>query len=221
MIYKRYKNHANKSTIPLSRGQVALVDPSDWDWLTEKPWCASPRNHLYKDQVPVFYALHSGYVKFNVTKQTYMHRAIWEKHNGTIPPKMDVHHINGETLDNRLSNLLCVTRTQNTRVKKGARMVKYKGKTKHLFTWAEELGLPATQVCGRWMMGYRKPKDLFCVTRLRKGRVPMKVRSSDGKVYKNARVAAEAVGVPLANLRTACYLNYKCAGLLWKYVEKK
>ncbi len=33
------------------------------------------------------------------------HRAVWEKAHGPIPPGGVIHHINGDTLDNRLENL--------------------------------------------------------------------------------------------------------------------
>ena len=43
----------------------------------------------------------------------YVHRKVWEDANGTIPDGMDIDHINGDTHDNRIENLRCVTRSQN------------------------------------------------------------------------------------------------------------
>jgi len=36
------------------------------------------------------------------------HRYIWEQANGAIPDGFEIHHINGDTFDNRLSNLQLV-----------------------------------------------------------------------------------------------------------------
>lgn len=35
----------------------------------------------------------------------YEHIVVWEKHHGSIPPKHCIHHLNGDTSDNRLENL--------------------------------------------------------------------------------------------------------------------
>ena len=38
------------------------------------------------------------------------HRWIWEKHYGKIPSGYEIHHKNGDKLDNRIVNLECLTR---------------------------------------------------------------------------------------------------------------
>ena len=40
---------------------------------------------------------------------TYLHRYVWEKHNGPIPKGCHIHHIDGNPLNNDISNLRCVT----------------------------------------------------------------------------------------------------------------
>ena len=48
-------------------------------------------------------------------KTTYLHRKIWEDHYGTIPKGMVIDHINGDTVDNRIENLQCITQAQNNK----------------------------------------------------------------------------------------------------------
>ncbi len=41
------------------------------------------------------------------------HRIIWAMHNGQIPDRMEIDHINGDKLDNRIENLRLTTPSQN------------------------------------------------------------------------------------------------------------
>jgi len=52
-------------------------------------------------------------VKGTKNKTVYFHRYIWEQAYGAIPKGMVIDHINGNTLDNRIENLQCITHIQN------------------------------------------------------------------------------------------------------------
>ena len=41
------------------------------------------------------------------------HRKVWKSVYGEIPKGMVIDHINGNTLDNRIENLQCITQKQN------------------------------------------------------------------------------------------------------------
>ena len=43
-------------------------------------------------------------------RPTFLHRAIWEFHNGQIPRGYVIHHIDGNPLNNDLENLVCLSR---------------------------------------------------------------------------------------------------------------
>lgn len=59
-----------------------------------------------------------GYIdRWNSDLQKYEpeHRAVWEEHNGKIPPDHEIHHINGVKTDNRIVNLSVVHKTEHRR----------------------------------------------------------------------------------------------------------
>jgi len=100
-------------TIPLTLGQVALVDDENYDSLAQFKWYAI-RGHS------TFYARRATYSK---NKQTIvrMHREIIK-----VPFGFETDHIDGNGLNNQRSNLRIVTQrenAQNQHISKTSRFV--------------------------------------------------------------------------------------------------
>jgi hypothetical protein len=84
--------------IPLSQGKFAIVDPRDYDQLSQYKWTAAKSPNT-------FYAVRSVQ-----GRQIRMHRLITSAPKGLV-----VDHINHNGLDNRKSNLRLCTRSENAR----------------------------------------------------------------------------------------------------------
>ena len=85
-------------TIPLTQGKIALVDDEDYSSLASRKWHYNV----------------SGYACGNMMgKRVFMHRELIK---ATVD--LEVDHINGDTLDNRKSNLRLCTHAENMRNRK-------------------------------------------------------------------------------------------------------
>ena len=95
---------SNKETmeIPLTRGQVAIVDAEDFEWLSQYKWQAK------WDKCKKGYYATTGRLILKSFNTTIMHRVIIGAKKGEI-----VDHIDGNGLNNTKSNLRIVTRTEN------------------------------------------------------------------------------------------------------------
>ena len=52
-------------------------------------------------------------------RQKFEHVLVWERYHGPVPPRMELHHVNGDKLDNRIENLRLVTRLEHKRTHSG------------------------------------------------------------------------------------------------------
>jgi hypothetical protein len=105
--------------IQLGNGIAAIIDTGDFGFLNQWKWGVSKSEHK-------LYARRS-YMVNGVSKNILMHRLILEHHDINIAGLV-VDHIDGNTLNNRLSNLRPATNTENCRNSKGHsnRSSKYK-----------------------------------------------------------------------------------------------
>jgi len=88
--------------IQLTKGKVAMVDDSDFEELNRFKWCAI-------EQKGVFRAMRKCRCPFGGKYHAiYMHRQIM-----STPCGMETDHRNGDSLNNRRSNLRICTHTQN------------------------------------------------------------------------------------------------------------
>ena len=106
--------------IPLTQGQVVLVDDADYEYLNQFKWYA------YKHHSGNFYAMRTSYQKNGKQRNIRMSREILGLEFGD-PQQTD--HQNHNTLDNRRSKLRVCTHQENQRNQKPQRNTtsKYKG----------------------------------------------------------------------------------------------
>ena len=89
--------------IPLTQGKTAIVDAEDYEALSAHHWIASGR------EGKSFYAVRYEWKNNKRIASYKMHSVIQ-----LVPERWVVDHINGNTLDNRRSNLRAVTYSQNS-----------------------------------------------------------------------------------------------------------
>jgi hypothetical protein len=98
-----FQNEANSRTIPLSQGQVAIVDAGDYEALSAVKWHAH-----WSKTAKTFYAVRMVRKADGKKARIYMHRHILG-----APRGVQVDHRNGNGLDNLRDNLRLATRSQN------------------------------------------------------------------------------------------------------------
>lgn len=93
-------------TIPLSKNRNAIVDDSDYELLNGYKWCCDSKNYAMRSEK----RSETGRQKRSVV---YMHRVIMKAKKG-----VQVDHINGDSLDNRKTNLRLASHSENMRNRK-------------------------------------------------------------------------------------------------------
>jgi hypothetical protein len=113
--------------IPLTQGQVAIVDDEDWPELSRHSWCVMRHaNGCY-----AFRQEHD--------RNVYMHRVVVNAEHGEM-----VDHANGDPLDNRRCNLRRCTPSQNNANSKKRKhaLSNYKG-----VSWCAPAAKWAARIC--------------------------------------------------------------------------
>lgn len=119
--------------IPLTQGQVALVDDWWYEELNQYKWHAA-----WSPGKRAFYAMRNAPMLLGKQKRIWMHAVI----AGT-PKGMDTDHINGKTLDNQGANLRVCTHAQNVHNsnKRTDNTSGFKGVSKHKHGWQARVGI--------------------------------------------------------------------------------
>jgi len=86
--------------IALTQSKEAIVDDRDFVWLSELNWYA----HRARVDSDMYYAALT-LRRDHQPRQIFMHRLIWQVHDGAKPAKMVIDHRDGNKLNNRIANL--------------------------------------------------------------------------------------------------------------------
>jgi len=126
--------------IELSLGKYALVDDSDYDYLSKWKWYAHR-----KSESCTFYAIRTSYD--NLSKITkYMHRVIADKYVTADYEELD--HIDRDGLNNQKENLRTCTRGENNANRRN--WGKYpKGVSRHVIKYEKKSGIVSEYVTYR------------------------------------------------------------------------
>jgi hypothetical protein len=134
-------------TINLTRGQVALVDDEDYEWLNQWKW-----NAHWCEGTQTFYAVRHSETVNGKRHSIWMHRLILGLEFGN--PLQGDHKEPSATLDNRRDNLRVATRAQNMANRRPNRRgrSRYKGVCWHKARarWCAQIaieGIPKTLGC--------------------------------------------------------------------------
>lgn len=98
-------------------GENFNVHPSAVSDLFRKHGIEKRKRHL-KEWIEVDgqkYTISKGYYQSTSTGKC-LHQYIWEKHYGAIPKDYHIHHVNENTLDNRIENLQCLSRREHLKI---------------------------------------------------------------------------------------------------------
>ena len=128
---KRFGKPSNKrlkmKKIKLTQGKYAIVDDEDYFTLNKFKWYANKRG----DDISPSYGVARMKRVNNKQNRIYMHEFLCGKKSyGIIRKKINVGHINGNTLDNRRSNLILISDSLKVHMSR-ARLERYNYSSKY------------------------------------------------------------------------------------------
>lgn len=134
--------------IPLTQGQVALVDDCDYALVSCFKWCAWKSKHH-----KTFYAVTNVLLANGKRSTMFMHRFLLN-----APPHLESDHIDGNGLNNQRGNLRFCTSAQNNfnmRTQR-KRSSPYKGVSPNGVGWLARIGCGGKRFC---LGTYKTPEE--------------------------------------------------------------
>lgn len=201
---RQLKLFPNKDHLELTRGLVTKIDPELFDQLAIYKWFAIPRafKRYNTGQDKVCYAVRNEWQGSNKkikNKQIFLHREIWEIKKYKITGKLEIDHLNRNSLDNRLENLNLVSKKQNLQNTSRNVLVEYQGETKTLNQWAEDLNIQPNTLYARWRRNIRDVQRLFAKQPLLK--LYVKISDNKGNKFDSITEASRFHNIALATIK--------------------
>lgn len=146
----------------------------------------------------------NGYPKIWLNgKNVRLHKYVWEKHNGPVPPGMVVHHKDGNKLNYDLSNLELMDSTEHHRMHgKENKGRKLSAETRRRMSESRKGRVVSPEACEKTAKALRK--RVVCL--------------ETGEVFKSIKCAAERYGTGSSHIIQVCKgVRNKAGGHTWKY----
>lgn len=139
--------------IPLTQGQVAIVDATDYEWLMRWKWTAHCDRTKNKSRFYAIRLTRIGGKQFRVG----MHREILGLGHGD---KRQSDHINLNTLDNRRANLRIATSSENgcNRTRRSDNTSGFKGVYPCKNRWYAQISIRGHQI---YLGSFKSPEDAY------------------------------------------------------------
>lgn len=114
-MYELYKSGKSLAEVGKAYG---ITRQAVYDGFRRRKYILRARNrqpYQIKDGIK-FTLRNHGYYAATTGDRQLMHRYVWEKYNGKIPPNHDIHHIDHDKGNNDISNLELYTKSEHARL---------------------------------------------------------------------------------------------------------
>jgi len=116
-IKLRYKKYQEGYSLAEVGKAFGVSRQSVYECFKKRGYKLRPKKELEAQyfQQEKFTPQNNGYLRSTLKSRTLMHRIVWEHFNGKIPKGYDIHHINHDRTDNRISNLELMSKSEHAK----------------------------------------------------------------------------------------------------------